>query len=300
MDGGVDRDLVDQVGLPPTTVLGPDLGSAGRTRVHLAADRGVLKVFLGRSGRKPARERAALEALAGGTPTVPRLVDHGELADGSPWVLMSLLAGRPMGRLPEARRASDRERIDWARWAGRSAGELHQTIVPAFGPWTADPAEDPVHYYRERSAALLEEARAVGRLGAGLLDRIAAAQHELEPSLGTIGPPVLVHRDLNAHNLLGFRRPDGSWVRTGVIDFESSGGGDPLEDLRWLALTQPRGPVEAAFIGGYLDAGAALPSDAARIRYHQLDLVLDIGTWQAMEDRSMIERAQVAADRLLR
>ena len=171
--------------------------------------------------------------------------------------------------------------------------------VPAFGPWTADPVSDAGTHYRERSLGLLAEAVELGRFDRQLLERIAAAQVELASSLRSIGGPVLVHRDLNPHNLLGERLPDGSWIRTGVIDFESSGGGDPLEELRWLPVAEPRQAIEEAFLDGYGSTAATHRSGVDRVRYHQLDLILDMGTWPTMEDRSLVERAERAANRLL-
>ena len=39
--------------------------------------------------------------------------------------------------------------------------------------------------------------------------------------------------------------------------------------------------------------------DADRIRYHQLDLVLDIATWPHLDDPSLGPRAEAAAERML-
>jgi aminoglycoside phosphotransferase (APT) family kinase protein len=171
--------------------------------------------------------------------------------------------------------------------------------VPAFGPWTADQVDDPQLHYRRRSAGLLIEAQRIGRLDRSVLGRIAAAQRELEAALAAVGSPVLVHRDLNPHNLLGARSPSGTWSRTGIIDFESSGGGDPLEDLRWLAIAEPRHAVGEAFLHGYRSASPSRRFDTDRIRYHQLDLILDIATWPRLADQSLAGRAAAAAERLL-
>jgi aminoglycoside phosphotransferase (APT) family kinase protein len=191
------------------------------------------------------------------------------------------------------------DRAAWYRWAGLSASELHRIEVPALGPWTADPIDDPVLHHRSRSAELLAEAAVVGRLDRAVIRRIADAQRELEATLRAIGSPVLVHRDLNPHNLLATRGPAGTWTRTGIIDFESSGGGDPLEDLRWLAIAEPRPGVQEAFLDGYRSDNPTRRFEADRIRYHQLDLVLDIATWPHLVDRSLVERSVAAAERLL-
>lgn len=299
MDGGAWRSVIEQAGLPAEVAIGPELGSPGRTSVRSVGDDLFVKVFLGRSGRKPDRERAALELLAASSLVVPRLVGHGRLDDGSPWVLINRLPGQPLGRQPAMGPPTDEDRIEWYRWAGRTARALRQVAVPAFGPWTVDPADDPVAYHRQRSAGLLDEAIAQRWLELQLLERIAAAQRELEPSLRWIDRPVLVHRDLNPHNLLGALGADGRWTCTGVIDFESSGGGDPLEELRWLAVAEPQEAAEDAFLDGWGSTIAAHRDGLERVRYHQLDLVLDIGTWPTMEDRSLIERAERAANRLL-
>lgn len=299
MDAGDLRLLREHAGLGHDAVLGPDLGTPGRTRVHPLGEDHYVKAYLGASGRKAAREQAALTALVGRALPVPALVDHGQLADGSPWVLLTRLPGTPMDARRADRPAPPAERAAWYRWAGRTAGELHQVQVPAFGPWTADPVADPVHHHRRRSAGLLDQARVVGRLPPTLLDRIHRAQRALEPALAASGPPVLVHRDLNPHNLLGTQDPTGSWTRTGIIDFESSGGGDPLEDLRWLALAEPRPLVQEAFLDGYRTSAPSALFDADRIRYHQLDLVLDIATWPHLDDPSLGPRAEAAAERML-
>ena len=296
MDDGVLRTVAEQVGLPPQVEFGPDVGSPGRTSVRQVGDDLFLKVFLGRSGRKAHRERAALEVLRSHDVPAPHMIGHGDLPDGRPWVLVTRLHGAPFGRLLPAQLVTDAERVEWYRWAGRTARLLHQVDVPAFGPWTTDPVSDAGTHYRQRSLGLLAEAVGVGRFDGQLLERVAAAQVELAPSLRSIAGPVLVHRDLNPHNLLGERLPDGSWIRTGVIDFESSGGGDPLEDLCWLPVAEPRQPVENAFLDGYGSTVAMHRSGADRVRYHQLDLILDMGTWTTMEDRSLVERA---ANRLL-
>jgi aminoglycoside phosphotransferase (APT) family kinase protein len=299
MDDGALRAVAEQVGLPAQVAFGPDVGSPGRTSVRQVGDDLYLKVFLGQSGRKAHRERAALELLASSRVPAPRVAGHGHLADGSPWVLVTRLPGTPLGRLGLPQPETDAQRTEWYRWAGRTAVELHEVDVPAFGPWTADPVDDAATHYRERSVGLLAEALAVGRLDRQLLERVSSAQLELASSLRSIGSPVLVHRDLNPHNLLARMQPDGSVIRTGIIDFESSGGGDPLEDLRWLPVAQPRRPVEEAFLDGYGSTVAMHRSGADRTRYHQLDLILDIATWPTMEDRSLIARAEHAAQRLL-
>lgn len=291
--------LRDRAGLGRHAVVGPDLGTPGRTRVHRLGEDLYVKVFLGRSGRKAPRERAALTALSGRGLPVPLLVDHGHLGDGAPWILVTRLSGAPMDPRSADPPSPPSERAEWYRWAGRSASELHRIEVPAFGPWTVDPIDDPLLHHRSRSAELLAEAGVVGRLDRALIRRIADAQRELEATLGASGPPVLVHRDLNPHNLLGTRDAAGTWTRTGIIDFESSGGGDPLEDLRWLAVAEPRPAVQEAFLDGYRSDTPSRRFEDDRIRYHQLDLVLDIGTWPRLADRTLVERAAAAAERLL-
>ncbi|MCB1038066.1 MAG: phosphotransferase [Acidimicrobiales bacterium] len=116
----------------------------------------------------------------------PRLVGHGDLPDGRPWFLVTRLPGAPFGRLLPARPTTDAERVEWYRWAGRTARELHQVVVPAFGPWTADPVSDATTHYRERSLGLLAESVNAGRFDRQLLERVAAAQVELAPSLCSI------------------------------------------------------------------------------------------------------------------
>jgi len=111
------------------------IGSGGFASVW-AIPSGVLK--LAHAGHDLARARMAREAealAAIGPPAVPRLVDHGVLADGRPWIAMERITGDNLGDLLTAPIALDRALaiaaglLD-ALVAVHAAGFVHRDIKP--------------------------------------------------------------------------------------------------------------------------------------------------------------------------
>ena len=101
--------------------------------------------------------------------------------------------------------------------------------------------------------ALLGDAR---RWGTPLPeDEIHAVLRRHAAALAEVRTPSLVHTDLWAGNL--FVDP-ASGALTGVIDTERSVWGDPLLELAGADQTG-RGPVPAALLAGYAEAGGTLP-----------------------------------------
>lgn len=156
-----------------------------------------------------------------------------------PWSVLDWLEGEPASpaTVPDPMAfAADIAAFLNALWA------IDATGGPPPGAHNFHRGADPVAVYGEEARRAIDAI--AGRIDApaahALLDRAAAVPHA--------GPPVWVHGDIAAGNLL---------VRDGrlaaVIDFGSSAVGDPACDLviAWVYFT---GPARAAF-------RAALPAD---------------------------------------
>jgi len=99
------------------------------------------------------------------------------------------------------------------------------------------------------SSAQMSGVRALAAAAAPLAARAASARQ-------------LVHSDYNGKNLLTLRR-GGRWSVSAVLDWEFAFSGSPLVDIgnmRRFRAERPPG-FDAAFTGGYQDAGGRLPPD---------------------------------------
>lgn len=294
--GDVAAVVAEATGRPvDPTAVGDDEGSHGRTQVVRVGPH-VWKLFLQIGTRKCDREVAALTHLRGCGLAVPDVVATGALGDGRRWLLQTAMPGTQPFTYddlegPQARPLHEE--------LGRLAARLHAVPAPpAFGAWTVDPHRSYAAMARLRTAELLAQAHQAELAPAALIARLADDQHRRVDCLDEVRTPVLVHRDMSFRNVFA-RQVGGRWSVTALFDFEAAGGGDPLEELRWLTLRGSGNPLLAGFASGYREL-RSLPGDTtARLTYHALDVALDVFTYAGARSPWLLEHALSTANAVL-
>ncbi|HUR78756.1 MAG TPA: aminoglycoside phosphotransferase family protein [Acidimicrobiales bacterium] len=234
-----------------------DRGSPDRTHVFVFDDV-VVKINQQDGSNRIARERNALMLLRGASSLrVPEHIADGTSAQGREWLVMTRLAGDvPTDADDPPERVSNTLGFE----LGTVTAELHNgPRPPGFGTWT-----EADHTLQEEFRARVESLHGLG-VGYEIveraeLDRVAAL---LISQIGALEQaprePVLAHRDVQPRNVL----VDGFGRVTALLDFESSGGGDPAEDFKCVGLDWHR-PGFGAFVRGYRDGGGLIDDGFAQ------------------------------------
>jgi aminoglycoside phosphotransferase (APT) family kinase protein len=266
------RQVLALLGVEAPTTTPTDLGSEERTHVYVVDDV-VVKVDARFGSQSMVREANALTLLAGRGIPVPALVETGTFDDGRGWVVTRRLDGEVP---PDAADLAHDLSPGLAAQLGTVIAAMHRAVTPpGFGTWT-DTSRPPRSLQDECRNRLV----VLGRMGFDR-DPLIVERHELEEvlrlgeqtldALDDVATPVLAHRDVQPRNVLvtGHRL-------TALLDFESAGGGDPLEDFNVLALDWTT-PGYAAFCEAYAAANGGLgPHAADRLTHHVLRWILAI------------------------
>jgi aminoglycoside phosphotransferase (APT) family kinase protein len=245
----------------PVNVTEPRRLSGGASRETWAFDADGEPLVLRRDPpaapqpQEMAREAAALTVAAGGGVPVARLVDHGDGAGtvGLPYLIMERLDGETIPRrlLRDERFAAVRPGL--ARELGRILARIH-ALPP--GEIADLPGGDPL----EQLVAMYE---AFGEPRPAIELALRRLTRDRPPS----GGDTVVHGDFRTGNLMV--TPEG--VR-GVLDWELTHRGDPVEDLGWLCVKawrfgspHPAGGFgsRAELLAGYAEGGGTVPSTEA-------------------------------------
>jgi hypothetical protein len=203
------------------------------------------------------------------------LTDFTRTAVPSDVVVASHLDGVPLttlavdGRLPDA----VRDRVE--PQLGALMARLHTVTGERFGYPNAESGlvgtTWPEAFRRMTEALLADAARWGTDVPAG---EVRAVLDRHEAALAEVERPALVHTDLWPGNL--FVDP-GTLALTGVIDPERAVWGDPLLELAGADQTG-RGPVPAALLAGYAEAGGVpalgTPSGDARLLLYRMSISL--------------------------
>jgi aminoglycoside phosphotransferase (APT) family kinase protein len=207
-------------------------------------------------GFGPAKEAAVLEALAGGSVPVPRVVavDPDGSVSGAPSLLTARLPGRPPAvgfvRRPSTVDVLGSTLAEIHRLGAARATASLRALVPAYYPF-GDLAKAVVPSGSTRPDVWREA--------------LAIAAAEADPA----APRTLLHRDYHAWNTL--------WVGdrlTGVVDWSSASWGPPAADLAHLRVDLATDvSVESAVRARA--AYAAAGGDLSGARRHQLRTVFD-------------------------
>jgi aminoglycoside phosphotransferase (APT) family kinase protein len=233
-----------------------DRGSPDRTHVYVFDDV-VVKINQQEGSQRLIRERNALALLRGSSLVVPEFV-----ADGQNWIVMTRLPGEPP---PDAALPPERVSPALARQLGALTARLHNgPRPPGFGTWSEEDVSLEADYITRIDALhrLGADAQIVPRAE---LDSVAdLLRRRIDVLASAPEKPVLAHRDVQPRNTL----VDASGTLTALLDFESSGGGDPAHDFNCTGLDW-HGPGFTAFAHGYRDAeGVIDDSFAERVSYH--------------------------------
>lgn len=226
------RDLVDR----PDAVLRYNplrrvLVRDGATVVRLAAEPDALRHRL-------------LTRLAGVGLPVPAPLDDGSVPDVS---VRPFFGDADLLRTPSP---------EGMAWAGRTLADLH-----ARGTRLLDEPELAALHHRPATADPHRLAHDLARLDADLGRRTTELADALGARPAPGGAPVLLHGDASADQVL----VDTATGRRLLNDFDRAAVGPAALDLgSWLAVGDG-GPLDAAFLAGYAEAGGALPSASDRV-----------------------------------
>jgi aminoglycoside phosphotransferase (APT) family kinase protein len=264
-----------------------DVGSAGRTRVFVD-DSHALKVFL-TAGRKPDREVAGLLAARAAAVRVPEVLWRGVVGH-RPAVLLE----RIHGTQPEPATAA--EWLALHRATGELVARLHQP-VPGFGPWSVAPVETASELVLGRLGETFESAEREPIVEHALLEGCRAAVLAEAADLGRTAPG-LVHRDLSSRNVFGVFT-GGRLEITALFDFESCGGGQLEEELRWTSLCELGGLHPAGSTRAVLDGLGHVEVEEHRLRCYVLELALDVFSYAGRRNPPLARAAEHAATRVL-
>lgn len=260
-------------------------GFMGRCQSFLVGP-SVLKVYCNDPLAAQQREILGLSIYRSAPVLTPVIEEHGVLKSGHPWILMSRLPGTTLAELARSDALED---------AGDAAvvGELGGVLSILHG-WTLQslPRRWP---YRQRQRVLEQsfDLKLYGLPQRLILEaRSCLRRAEREPVFSSF-----LHRDYSSRNVILTAGAEGPG-RLGVIDFEKSMWGDPLEDLATVALhhfadTRWRD----SFMSGYdcrLGAHAR-----ARYRLYCLQLTLRGLVWSEQLDRDFHSRLTEFGSRIL-
>jgi aminoglycoside phosphotransferase (APT) family kinase protein len=206
-----------------------------------------------------AREAAVLTVAARGGVPVPRLIDHGDHAFGTPYMIMQRLDGETIPRRLLRDEAFAGVRPTLARSLGTILARIH-ALPPDDVPElpAGDPLAELVTMYED-----FDEPRPAIEIALRWLRR------DRPPATGD----AIVHGDFRNGNLM--IGPDGVH---GVLDWELTHRGDPVEDLGWLCVKAWRfGAPEAVggfgsradLLEGYREGGGTVPP-ASTLRWWEV------------------------------
>jgi aminoglycoside phosphotransferase (APT) family kinase protein len=290
------RQVLALLGVEAPTITPPDLGSEERTHVYVVDDV-VVKVDARFGSQAMVREANALTLLAGNGIAIPTLLANGTFDDGRGWVVTERLDGAVP---PDAAHLAQDLSPGLAAQLGAVIAAMHRAVTPpGFGTWTdtSRPPRSLRDECRDRLANL-------GRMGFDR-DPLIVGRHELEEvlrlgeetldALDDVTTPVLAHRDVQPRNVL----VTGDRL-TALLDFESAGGGDPLEDFNVLALDWTT-PGYAAFCEAYATANgddSLGPHAADRLTHHVLRWILAIYAYLGRIAPAYLAPARLALERI--
>lgn len=192
------------------------------------------------------REVDALNFIYGRLPvTTPELLASGEL-EGWGYLVQRRLPGEMMRSRWAALAPSNQLALASQQgeiMAALHALPIHQAPTSLVFDWVA--------MLSEQKAECAQEMRNAG-VPAALLDDLSHYLEQAEPLLAMDGPPVLLHGDLDAINLLIEER-QGTWAITGLVDWGDVKLGPAAHDFISPGIHSYRGQRELlhAWYAGY-------------------------------------------------
>lgn len=194
---------------------------------------------------------------------VPATLSAGFL--NRPWLLQTLLPGRPLAETPPGMLATGRGAI----W--REIGALLRRLHGVDGPWFGTPdgrqryPDWPV-MVRADAEGLGDDARRFG-LDPAPFERLLAEIDAGSHALALVERPAVVHSDLDPRHIF-VRERGGGWEIAGVIDWEYARYADPWSESLLVAMLEwpEDDPDRAALLAGYAVDPAVLADPAFRQR----------------------------------
>jgi aminoglycoside phosphotransferase (APT) family kinase protein len=247
--------LVEQSGavaLPASLVLRQDW-AGGATDTTVAAEYALLEKLFDRGVRVPR----------------PLLVEDGDDALGSPFIMVERIAGRVAGGLYDPPR-SPALMLQLAEQLGRIHAVPLADVAPLFAHLPRQTAADlaEVDAFAALHARVGIRSALVEAAIAWLRDHIALAGQDLS----------LIHNDFGFHNAL----VEGERL-TAVLDWELARIGHPASDLGYIKHFVPRVVPWETFVAHYVSAGgASIPEET--IRFHAI--------WNAVRLYGLIMQAR--------
>jgi aminoglycoside phosphotransferase (APT) family kinase protein len=234
----------------------------------------VLRLYT-REPKAAARERDLIRHLVSvpqqPIPLAPLLYSDVSPASGQhPYSIWEFVQGTLLQDLFKTLAAS--QLVEIAYSCGRVAAAFTAYRFPTcgeFGPKleTVEEYGDPSQFVPAAVHEALFGGLAGQRLGSTLRDSLWRVVERTSPMLREIdGRYTLVHADYKRSNLL-LGRSGTTWTITAVLDWEFACAAPPLIDIGLFLRAGNALPAgfRDAFVGGYQDAGAKLPSEWLRL-----------------------------------
>lgn len=221
-------------------------GFPGTCAVFIVDSRVVIKFFPPMVARDFERERSVYRLIGGVSPYLPRLLAEGVFHDRVAWPYLAL------SRLPgqawrDARAALSREeRHNTLRELGQLVRSVHDTPLPASGPWPS--AADWAAFVQSRRPQAIPDLRARTALPDRVIRELGALVSETD---WLRERPRLLNADLTEDHLLVAQR-GGRWRLSGLIDWADAEVGDVVYE--WVALWFSICRRDAGLFGAFLAA----------------------------------------------
>jgi hygromycin-B 7''-O-kinase len=234
----------------------------GKSPVFEVGADAIIKLIPPYWSEDAAREIAALQAMSTGGPVATPGILALDTVDGWIVLLMSRLRGTLLRELASS--LGEEERVNLAFQVGELAAWLHRQHIPEDSPMAYDWA---AQLARDREWLMSETGFVADGTPAALLGTWPDFLAAVGPLPSPDDPPVLLHGDLSAVNLL-VEQDGGRWRIKGLLDFGDASLGQAIHD--WLSpgvhdfLGNPA--RLAAFADGYgLPASERSPAFRAQL-----------------------------------
>lgn len=253
-----------------------------------SGDRRIFKLYY--KDRRRSREIASYKLLANSTVKCPRVIQFGNLEDGTQWLMISFIEGELLDTVMH--KLSDHSRHAVFEQMGIELGKIHSYQVFDFvGEWdetgkSINNRSDYYSYYVEYLETCIKDIEQNMLPDKEVLIEAIKKVRNLLPSLDVKVIPRLIHNDFDGRNILVDKKA-ADYELKGIIDFEGCFPGNPEENfinLYYRYFLEHR-DLEEAFFKGY---NRYLQTDAGfydRLPFYLLCFAISNCSWAFYQAR---------------